>query len=180
MYFVGVSAILRSLGIINNTTRLAGASGGSVAAAMNCGNAPIPTFIAAASSLAGSCRIANNCQGTLDTVARTGLFAALPTDVHTRCRVSPSVSTSPSRLYISITNARQSNTDVEVKVSSFSSRTTVLNACAASSFIPRFSGTSVLLQPLLFTTATSGLGVTRAYDGVCTNPLPRPPSECSV
>jgi len=151
---------------------------------MNCGNAPLPTFAAAASVLAGSCRLANNCNGTMDIVARTGLFfAALPVDVHTRCKVPPFKSTSPSRLYISITNARQSNTDVEVKVSSFSSRTTVLNACAASSFIPRFSGTSLLGQPLLFisgTTQTSGLGVTRAYDGVCTNPLPRPPSECSV
>jgi len=181
MYFVGVSAILRSLGIINTTTRLAGSSGGAVAAAMNCGNAPIPTFITAASALAGSCRIINNCNGTLDIVARAGLFAALPADVHTRCKVAPFTSTSPSRLYISITNARQSNTDVEVKVSSFSSRTTVLNACAASSFIPRFSGIGILpLRPLLFTTATSGLGVTGAYNGVCTNPLPQPPSECSV
>jgi len=108
MYFVGVHAILKSLGIITNTTRVAGASGGSVAAAFSCGGASTPQFMTAAVTLAGLCNtpLANNCKGTLDSAVKTGLVALLPGETEEKCK---------DRLYVAVTRARQTAASATLK-----------------------------------------------------------------
>jgi hypothetical protein len=167
MYFVGVHAILKSLGIINSSTKFAGASGGAVAGAMGCGDVHPAVFMRTAKSLAFACGTVpitsitgSNCQGSLEAVIRAGLLAEFPQDIHTRCS---------DRLYASVTKAQLNPAaDVEVKVSHFPSRDAVVSTCAVSSYIPGFAG------PTTVTTAPS-IGVPVAYDGVATNALPVPP-----
>lgn len=98
MYHVGVTAYLRSLGIINSSVKVAGASGGSVAAAFSCSNTNTAqgTFRSAVVALSTACRLAFNCKGSLDGTLRTSLLAALPASVGTDCS---------NRLWVAVTNA---------------------------------------------------------------------------
>jgi len=169
MYFVGVTAVLKNLGIINSNTRLAGASGGSIAGAVGCSDVSNDLFIATAKALATSCSVpgvGRDCKRTLDVVARAGLSSILPSDAHNTCA---------GRLFVSVTDAKANPApDVEQKISSFSSRNVLIQALLASSYIPGFSGRSAVTVP-------TGLGTGAAYDGVCSNPLPVPPGEsCST
>jgi len=174
MYFVGVTSILRSLGIITSNTRVAGASGGSVTAGMMCSNMTNPQFASIAKSLAVTCNVpfpSLNCEYTLDTVARTGLNLFLPVDTAARCQ---------GRLFAAITSATtkdilgRSVADPGVLVQNFTSKTQVVNTLLASSYIPRFSGVTAVTAPVSVITPT-GASVPAAYDGVFTVPLPVPP-----
>jgi hypothetical protein len=70
-YFTGVTAILQSLGVINNSTRLAGSSGGAITAAAICSNVPASSQqLAANFNIAAACRPSLACRGYLDSVVR--------------------------------------------------------------------------------------------------------------
>lgn len=67
-YFVGVSSILQHLGIISNTTRLAGSSGGSAVAAAACAGVDPAHQFSSLLGLADTCRPSQGCRGYLGTV----------------------------------------------------------------------------------------------------------------
>lgn len=159
MYFVGVTSVLRSLGILTDETPVAGASGGSVAAAISCSGVQQDSFLALATALNSACA-GDSCRGNLENVIKAGLTGVLPGDAHQRCS---------GRLFVSITEATGSKeADVERKISSFPSRNSLIRALMTSTYIPGFAGASAVTYP-------AELGVTAAYDGVSTNPLPVPP-----
>lgn len=168
MYHVGVTAYLRSLGIINSSVKFAGAPGGSVAAAFSCSKASGAQGMcrSAVASLSVACRLAFSCSNTLDATLRTSLLAALPANVATDCS---------NRLWVAVTNAAANpaaDTKVSVTVDVASSNETdqrvkLSAALAASSYLPCFSGPSSVTRP----------GAPVAYDGVGTDPLPALPGE---
>ena len=180
MYHVGVTALLRKLGIINSRVKFAGASGGSVAAAYSCARDTLgvqKAFRGAAGTLAANCRptvlnpLANNCKFTLDSAVKSYLFAALPGGVVTDCT---------NRLFVAVTNAttnREAVPDTRrfVTVSAQNTRLNVSEALAASSYIPRFSGVSAVTRPS--SPIFGGSTIPVVYDGVATDPLPVPPGE---
>jgi hypothetical protein len=112
----------------------------------------------------------DNCETILDRVAAFGLSSTLPLTAADRC---------DDRLWVSITQARPSgvpgvsSVDREVKVSTFPSRSTLIEAILASSYVPGFSGTTTVKEVNEFIAPN----VQYVYDGVCTNPLPVPPSK---
>lgn len=167
MYFVGVHAILRSIGIINSSTKFAGASAGSVAGAMGCGDVSPDTFVRTIKGLSFVCGTVpvagSDCKGSLEAIIRAGLLAELPMDIHTRCS---------NRLFVSVTKAEPNPAeDTEVKISTFPSRDAVISACAASAYIPGHAG------PTTVTTAAAEVDVPVGYDGAAANPLPVPPGR---
>lgn len=100
-YFTGVTAVLQSLGIINNNTRLAGSSGGALTAAAICSNVPAATQqLATNFNIAAACRPSLACKGYLDTVVRKYSGALLPENVTEQCK---------RRLFVTVTEARPHN-----------------------------------------------------------------------
>jgi hypothetical protein len=175
MYHVGVTAYLRSLGIINSNTKFAGASGGSVAAAFSCSKATgaQSTFRSSVAALNVACRLTFSCRGTLDATLRTSLLGVLPANVASDCT---------NRVWVAVTNATAnpaSDTRAFVTVDAASSgflnasaqRARLSESLAASSYIPRFSGPSSVTRP------GANIGAPVAYDGVGTDPLPVLPGE---
>lgn len=164
-YFVGVTAILRNLGIISATRAFAGASGGAVAAAYTCSNATNAqaTFNASVNAVAAGCRLplVNNCNKTLGAVLRGGLLATLPINAERDCA---------NRLFVAVTRANANSLDTRVLVTGALSRPQITEAVAASSFIPNYSGLCAVTFP-------AGINIPAAYDGVGTDPLPVPPGE---
>jgi hypothetical protein len=179
MYHAGVTALLRKLGIINSRVKFAGASGGSVAAAYSCGSDTSgvqKAFRNAAGTLAVNCRpslvnLFPNCKGNLDSAVGLYLFASLPTGIVTDCT---------NRLFVAVTNAttnREAVPDTRrfVTVSAQNTRANISEALAASSYIPKFSGSSAAKIPA--SPIFGGFTLPMVYDGVATDPLPVPPGE---
>lgn len=150
MYFVAVTAVLKNLGIIDSSTKIAGSSGGGVAGAMLCSGLASDSFATTATALSIACG-GSNCRGNLQSVVRAGMSAMLPADAHSRCS---------GRLFVSITEATGNPAaDVERKISSFPSKSALIEALATTTYIPGYAGASTVTYP-------AGLGVTAAYDGV--------------
>lgn len=100
-YFTGVTAILQSLGIINNSTRLAGSSGGAITAAAICSNVPASSQqLAANFNIAATCRPSFACRGYLDKVVRNYTTELFPASVTEQCN---------RRLFVTVTEARPNN-----------------------------------------------------------------------
>jgi hypothetical protein len=100
-YFTGVTAVLQSLGIINNNTRLAGSSGGAITAAAICSNVPAATQqLAANFNIAAACRPSLACRGYLDSVVRHYTDVLFLESVMEQCK---------RRLYVTVTEARPNN-----------------------------------------------------------------------
>lgn len=70
-----VAAILKHLGIITDTTRLAGASGGASVAVLTCANVTAQQQYRDQLSLASRCRASANCQGILDQASNESISA---------------------------------------------------------------------------------------------------------
>lgn len=150
MYFVGVTAVLKNLGIIDSSTKIAGSSGGGVAGAMLCSDVASDSFAATATALSIACS-GSNCRGNLQSVVKAGMSAMLPPDTHSRCS---------GRLFVSITEATGNPAaDMERKISSFPSKSALIEALATTTYIPGYAGASTVTYP-------AGLGVAAAYDGV--------------
>eukprot|EP00882_Tetradesmus_deserticola_P001342 GHRQ01001453.1.p1 GENE.GHRQ01001453.1~~GHRQ01001453.1.p1 ORF type:complete len:362 (+),score=85.62 GHRQ01001453.1:231-1316(+) len=159
LYFTGVTAVLQSLGIINNRTYLAGSSGGAVTAAATCSNVPAATRqLATNMDIAAACRPTVGCRGSLDSVLRKSASALLPETVTEQCK---------RRLFTTFTEARRNNqTDLPQVLTNISSKGALLDAIAASSYLPYWSGPS----------AVTSLGrLPAVYDGGFSYPLPCPP-----
>lgn len=191
-YFTGVAAVLQSLGIINNNTRLAGSSGGAITAAALCSNIPAATQQFATNiNITTTCRANKGCRGILNSVVRSSfsnLLAAGKDSAPKSTRVaadrlpgaatgSSSAVTRPvtgwcgSKLFITVTHARPANaTDLPLLVSNFSFVQQLVDAVAASAYLPFLSGASAV-------TRYDGLTV---YDGGFSYPLPCPPGERQV
>jgi hypothetical protein len=92
------AAVLRSLGIINGATKLAGASGGSLVAAAACSGAS--NVFQTSFDITVRCRASMGCRGSLDSVVRAALPGVLPPDAAQRCS---------SRLFVAVTEARPDN-----------------------------------------------------------------------
>uniref|UniRef100_A0A383WI03 Patatin n=1 Tax=Tetradesmus obliquus TaxID=3088 RepID=A0A383WI03_TETOB len=159
LYFTGVTAILQSLGIINNSTRLAGSSGGAITAAAICSNVPASSQqLAANFNIAATCRPSFACRGYLDKVVRNYTTELFPASVTEQCN---------RRLYVTVTEARPNNlTDPPQVVGNISSKGMLLDAVAASAYLPFWSGRSAV---------TTIDGLPAVYDGGFSYPLPCPP-----
>jgi hypothetical protein len=83
-YFTGVISILEALGVFNNRTRVAGASGGAITSAAVCGGLSGQQQFSTQLDLAASCR-PDACRGNLNDAVKKSLQQALPTDVDNRC-----------------------------------------------------------------------------------------------
>lgn len=164
LYFTGVVAVLQKLGIVTNSTRLAGASGGSAVSAMSCAGVPGRTQYQAALPLAQRCRAASNCEGYLDRGFNATLSAVVPSTAARDCS---------GRLWVSVTVARPGNeTDINKLLGgNWSSRGEVISAVRLSSFIPSFSAPAATLQLPELEPAVGPAG----YDGGFTLNLPCPP-----
>lgn len=162
MYFVGVTAVLKQLGIIDSNTKMAGSSGGAVIASLHCSDVSTDIALGTLSVMSSICRSSADCKHTLKALQIGGLANTYPDDAHSKCS---------GRFFASITEARPNpEPDTEQVVSSFPTRNSLIQAVLASSYIPGYSARSTVMLP-------SELGVAAAYDGVCTNPLPVPPGE---
>jgi hypothetical protein len=163
-YFVGVTSVLHSLGLIINTTKLAGASGGSINSASACAGVSIPTQFQALRESARTCRPTKGCRGFLDSAVSKELSSTLPSDTAQRCS---------GRLFVAVTQAQlQGLPDTPLLLgSNWTDRQQVLYALRASSYIPVQSGRS----------ATFALGFLQppveAYDGGFSVQVPCPPGE---
>lgn len=159
------AAILQHLGVITNTTRLAGASGGAITALQVCSNTP---FGAQAFQdnlmLATMCRPQKNCQGFLDKALSEVLEA----------KVSEIVSDCSGRLWVSITAAKPANqSDDNVLVGGqWVNKSQAVAAVRLSSYLPGVSGASATLR---LPEMESRVGA--SYDGGFSQSLPCPPGE---
>jgi hypothetical protein len=161
---IALAAILKQLGIITSKTRVAGASGGSINAALTCSSMPLQQQYTDLSKLASMCRPARGCAGSLDKEVEAALRNALPADAAQLCS---------GRLWVSITAATpQNRSDENVLLgSSWKSNAELISAARLSSFIPGFSGGSATKQ--LPEVASVG----NAYDGGFSQNLPCPPGR---
>eukprot|EP00775_Hariotina_reticulata_P013202 gene13202-13333_t len=155
-YYTGVVAVIRALGVVNDKTKLAGASSGSIHSAAICSGLDYQQQFDANSQLADFCRGKNACQGYLGAAARNATNKVFPPDVVQRCE---------GRLTVAVTQAKPgTQPDVGVLISSFNSRDQLLDTVAGSSWIPYFSGS----QPVFIT------GDRAYYDGGFTIRIPCP------
>jgi hypothetical protein len=156
--------ILKQLGVINNATKLAGTSGGAITSAALCGGMSDSMALTTNLNIAARCRPTDACRGFLDRAVRDELNAALPLDAAARCN---------GRLWVTVTQARPKNqTDVGLLLGpNWTSRPQLVNAAAASSFIPGVQSGG------LVTDALKGEGIPAAYDGGYALDLPTPPGE---
>lgn len=162
------AAILKHLGVITNTTRLAGTSGGAISALQVCSDTQ---FRAQAFQdnlmLANLYRPQKNCMGFFDKALSEVLEA----------RTSQNVSDCSGRLWVSITSAQPANqSDENVLVSdAWGNRSHALAAIRLSSYFPGVSGASAPLRlPAMEPTVEAG------YDGGFSQSLPCPPGETKV
>lgn len=166
-YFVGVSSVLRNLGVINSSTTFAGASGGSINSAVACAGVDASQQFDAARTTARSCRPSNGCRGFLDAALHKQLQTILPNDAAQRCS---------GRLFVVVTEAqprRQPDTPLLLG-SNWTDNQQLVLALRASSYIPVQSGRAATLKlPWL-------PGNVAAYDGGFTVGIPCPPGTASV
>lgn len=160
-YFTGVTAILRQLGIMTKTTRLAGASSGAINAAQACSDTPPQRAFEDNLDLVFTCKPQRNCQGILDRALNATLSAKLAPDAGRLCA---------GRLWVSITVAKpDSQPDVNLLETQWASRQELASTLRLSSYLPGISAPSATL--LLADRAAIGAG----YDGGFTRDLPCPP-----
>jgi hypothetical protein len=163
-YFVGVSTILRSLGVINSSTSFAGASGGAINSAAACAGVDAPQQFSALLTTARSCRPSNGCRGFLDAALHKQLQTVLPADAAQRCS---------GRLFVAVTEAQpQGKPDTSLLLgSNWTDNQQLVLALRASSYIPVQSGRAAALKlPWL-------PGAVSAYDGGFTVDVPCPPGR---
>ena len=133
-------AILKQLGIINSTTRLAGTSGGAATAALTCADVPFQTQFSNLQAMATACRPTTPaCQGFLDKQVDSSLSAVLPANAGGLCS---------GRLWVSLTQAKpdgQPDTNV-LYGSKWSSTQEITSAVRLSAYIPGVSGPSATLK----------------------------------
>eukprot|EP00879_Flechtneria_rotunda_P005584 GHRR01005878.1.p1 GENE.GHRR01005878.1~~GHRR01005878.1.p1 ORF type:complete len:317 (+),score=70.96 GHRR01005878.1:120-1070(+) len=130
-YFIGVSSMLRSLGVINNNTYLAGSSGGAITSTFTCAGVPgQQQFTEGRNALA--CLRNNTCLGGLGYLARLYMNATLPPDAAIRCG---------NKLFLTVTQATPRDVlDTTLLISNFTTNQQLVDASVASSYIPSFSG----------------------------------------
>lgn len=156
-------AVLRQLGIINNSTRLAGTSGGAISSVLACVNLPVQAQMLNLLALTTAGRAAPVGEALRADPVRASLSGVL---------AGASVQQCSGRLWVSVTEATPSNQpDVNVLLnSSWSSADQLAAAAAASSYLPGLSGPSA-------TTQLPDLPARAFYDGGFTQMLPCPPGE---
>lgn len=155
------AAILKHLGIINKTTRLAGASSGAINAVQACSDTSPQQAFDDNLALVYTCKPQRNCQGFLDRALNATLSAKLSPDTGRLCA---------GRLWVSITVAKPDNQpDVNLLETQWSNRQELASTLRLSSFLPGYSGPSATLR--LDDRAAIGAG----YDGGFSRDLPCPP-----
>ena len=154
-YYVGVLKQLRDDGIVDDRNRIAGASAGSLAAAVfHCGLTS-EEVIESTKVFYRDLRV-NGTTGRLRSVLQQSMDSILPNDIHYRCR---------DRAYIAVTQVQP-----ELKsylISNFYSKKDVIDTLLTSCFIPLwFDGGRV----------TNTWRKRMCMDGGLTNFIPTPPS----
>lgn len=163
-YFVGVTSVLKHLGVINSSTSFAGASGGSINSAAACADVTAAQQFMAMQTVAHTCRPTQGCRGFLDAAVQKQLRSILPDDAAQRCS---------GRLYVAVTAAQpKGQPDTSLLLGSdWSNRTQLILALRASSYIPVQSGRAATLK-------LSWLpGPGACYDGGFSVDVPCPPGE---
>jgi len=162
LFFTGVTAVLKELGIISNTTRLAGSSGGSASAAATCaGIHPVQQYHSL-KGMADYCRPSGGCRGFLDSVVTKQLHTILPLDAPQLCS---------GRLYTAVTTARPNGEpDPHMLLGGeWSNMDQLVSAVAASCYLPSLSGPAATTKLQWHPEAGA------VYDGGFSHRLPCPP-----
>lgn len=160
-YFTGVMAVLKQLGVINNSTRVAGTSGGASTAVLTCADVPAQQQFREQLEMAAICRATNTCAGFLDKQVNASFLPVLPANAGELCS---------GRLWVSITAAkREGKPDYNILLGSrWNSPQELTNAVRVSSYLPGMSAPSATLQLM-------DLNIGPAYDGGFTLFQPCPP-----
>lgn len=161
-YFTGVTAVLKHLGVLSNTTRLAGSSGGAANAAATCAGVDPLEQYRFLSQMAEHCRPSGGCRGFLDSVVTQRLHTLLPSDAPKRCS---------GRLYTAVTAARpDGEPDTHMLLGShWSDKDQLVSAVSASCYLPAVSGPTATTK--LWWKPDAGA----VYDGGFSHRLPCPP-----
>lgn len=152
----GIYAILSQLGIIAQDTKIAGSSAGGLIALAHCAGLAdrLPEVVA---DLSDRCRRKANCQKSLDRGVRDVFRQHLSADAYQHCT---------NVAYVSITTDKFPKRRAKnLMVSHFRSKKDLVDAAAATSYIPMWSGKNL-------TTKFQGKD---SYDGFFSNPQPCPP-----
>eukprot|EP00878_Enallax_costatus_P001397 GHUV01001547.1.p1 GENE.GHUV01001547.1~~GHUV01001547.1.p1 ORF type:complete len:339 (+),score=33.22 GHUV01001547.1:221-1237(+) len=158
-YFTGVIALLQSLGLINNSTVLAGSSGGALVSLATCSRIDPARQFRANLDLAASCRPTYGCRGDLGAKVADVLNDTLPANAADLCR---------QRAFITLTRARPYNqTDAPLLVTNIRNKSQLISAAVGTSWLPFWSGP----------TATTDFAGLQVYDGGFSTALPCPPAQ---
>ncbi|PNW75545.1 hypothetical protein CHLRE_12g530950v5 [Chlamydomonas reinhardtii] len=154
-YFLGISEQLQSMNVLLPETPVAGASAGSIIAVCAKSGLSEEELLVAFLDLARDCR-QGGTRTRLKSVLRRVLEKALPDDIHERCN---------GRAHLAVTRLWPEFTPQTI--SSFRSRTDVIDTLLTSSHIPYWFDGS------LFTMYRSGV----YFDGGITNFIPSTPTD---
>jgi len=154
--------VLRSLGIINADTKLAGVSGGAITSAAACQNMPLASEYDINIKTLKLCRSKNNCKGTLESELRSALITPDAIGSAQKCK---------GRLHVAVTAAKKNpETDTGLLLGpNWSDDIQVLNALTTSAYLSHFAGEAAV------TDALKDDGIPEAYDGYYTSAIPTPP-----
>lgn len=158
----GVTSILKHLGIISNTTRLAGSSGGAAVAAASCAGLEPSQQYQFLLQMADHCRPSGGCRGFLGSVVSKQLHSVLPPEAPRLCS---------GRLYAAVTAAKPDGLpDPHMLLGSkWADKEQLVSAVSASCYLPALSGPSATMK--LDWKPEAGA----VYDGGFSYRLPCPP-----
>lgn len=163
----GVTSILQHLGIISDTTRLAGSSGGAAVAAASCSGLQPRQQYEFLLQMADTCRPSGGCRGFLGSVVSQQLHSVLPPDALQACS---------GRLYTAVTAARPDGLPNHPVLlgSTWQNKEQLVSAVSASCYLPALSGPTATTK--LHWKPEAGA----VYDGGFSHRLPCPPGGCRV
>eukprot|EP00877_Chromochloris_zofingiensis_P005242 jgi/Chrzof1/14719/Cz09g13100.t1 len=157
-YFWGVMSVLQELGVIKpGETKLAGVSSGAIVTTALQAGVSVDNQVKYGFDLAAYCRQHNFCVGILDKQLRQSLVAQYPSDAYQKCQ---------QKAFVGISSVHPGQKPQPLVLTNFASNKQLVNAVAASSYVPIWSGPDL---------AVYYNDTIRAIDGSITDRVPCPP-----